>query len=512
MISADQILKGSPFQTNNDYNLNNTTGDLLKFQLQEEHKNKLKAIELNEDNNQNNTKIISGDIFNSSFNSHLQSRLDEGEITLEEIPSLISTPSSESDDIDQSDALLNHQNQENRPNYLNLKVLIENSVFEISKFNKEQIYSLDTLKGLRNLLDEKKDLKNYYLSKLSISKQFISNIIDENLDSNILIKIVKSNNTLNSKILDLNEEINDLTLKINNHNLSCLLLGYIEDIRLSTNSMNSNPNFTNSNNDSKQLFDKFIAYLVSITVGKNINLPPPLDENNNSDESKFNWIKECIDTLLSIDSTSAPNSSMSNQNFTSNAIDSTNVTVPSTSNNTPLKNKNNDGESSFFNESSIYSISPHKTGNSNDNKILNEYKTALNDLRFSHQYLIKEFEYSRENSLKIIQDYRKKNNILEKELAKVKNSSDNSSHDSKDKEIAKLRRELNHLKIDKLGSSNEQIEDSSERQPSIGMSNGILRKEFKKIVSDIQDQYDIELSQERLLRKKCQEELQKMKS
>lgn len=534
MINADQLLKGSPFQTNNDYNLNNTTADLLKFQLQEEQKGKLREIEYNE-NTHDNSKVITGDIFNSSFNSHLQSKLDEGEITIEEIPSLISTPSSETDDTDQSDALMSHQNNQtsstngvsepnSKLNYLNLKVLIENSVFEISKINKDQIFSLETLRGLKNCLDEKKDLKNYYLSKLSISKQFIANVIDENLDPSILIKMVKSNDALSSKILDLNEEIDDLTLKLNNHNLSCLLLGYIEDIRHSSSSMSLNSKTMNETNDSKQVFDKFIAYLVSISVGRNVNLPPPLEENN-SIESKFSWIKQCIDTLLAMDSpisasTSAPTSAGSNQNSMNNVMDNslTHVTVPSTSNNTPLKSRN--GDESILNESSIYSISPQKGGNNAENiRLLNEYKTALNDLRFSHQYLIKEFEYSRENSLKIIQDYRKKNNSLEKEIAKLKDNNESNVHDSKDKEIAKLRRELNNLKIDKLGiadhnnnSSMEQVDETNERAPSsIGMSNGILRKEFKKIVGDIQDQYEMELSQERLLRKKYQEELNNTK-
>lgn len=525
MITSEQVLKGSPFQTNNNYNLNNTTSELLKFQLQEEHKNKTQEIGMNEDvAHHNNPQVLSGDVFNSSFNNHLQSKLDDGEITIEEIPSLISTPSSETDDIDNSDALINHQNNTGL-NYLNLKVLIENSIFEISKINKDQIYSLDSLRGLKNLLEEKKDLKNYYLSKLSISKQFISKVIDENLDSSVLIKIVKSNDSLSSKILELNEEIDDLTSRLNNHNLSCLLLGYIDDIRLSGNSVNSS--LLNHNNDSKQLFDKLIGYLVSVSVGRNINLPPPLNDNNDSIENKFDWVKQCIDTLISADSSSAastvPNSSEINQNFT-NLMDnsSTNMTIPSTSNNTPLRAGKADN--SILNESSIYSMSPHKGINGDDNiKVLNEYRTALNDLRFSHQYLIKEFEYSRENSLKIVQDYRKKNNSLEKELSRLRGSTDNNSHDSKDKEIAKLRRELNHFKIDNLGATHkdsnlaqngDQVADetSSDRPSSIGMSNGILRKEFKKIISDMQDQYEMELSQERLLRKKYQDDLNMSKN
>ena len=43
------------------------------------------------------------------------------------------------------------------------------------------------------------------------------------------------------------------------------------------------------------------------------------------------------------------------------------------------------------------------------------------------------------------------------------------------------------------------------------MSNGILRKEFKKIVGEIQDQYEVELNEERIRRRKLEQELNKLR-
>lgn len=506
MIESDALLKNSPFQTESTYHLSNTTPELLKFQLLEEHKSRIEQI-LNDDTSNEAEYTYNEDYLNSSFNNHLQLKLDEGDLLIDELPSLISTPTSAKSE--ESDTSMDESNQSKRLNYLNLKVLIENCVFEISKISKKSIISLNSIKKIKNLIEEKSELKNYYLSKLSISQQFINNLVDEDIDSTIIVKIVKSNNSLNMKINDLNTEINNLSTKLNNHNLSCLLLGYIEDIKISNNLNTLNLNNT-SNTNYKLIFDKLINYIVSLSVQRSINLPPPNDENNDSFDDKFHWIKQCVDLLI-------------NNNLNSN-FDNTNLTIPSRETSPKVNNNDtSDINNSILNDSSLFSINPQTNpqpipvSKTNDQKVLNDYKTALNDLRFSHQYLIKEFEYSRENSLKIIQDYRKKISQLEKEVSKYKDSNDDNLNasftekdvstssfhdDNKDIEIAKLRKQINLLKVNKLG-------EDSEDEKSKSMSNGILRKEFKKIVSDIQDQYENELNQERLLRQNLQNELNK---
>ncbi|EGV60316.1 hypothetical protein CANTEDRAFT_127449, partial [Yamadazyma tenuis ATCC 10573] len=429
MIDSEAIMKSAPFQGDSSYNLSNTTPELLKFQLQEEHKSKLAQLE-NDDSTHQYT--YNEDYINSSFNNHLQTKLDEGDILIEEIPSLVSTPGSDSD---ASEASIDSSR---KLNYLNLKVLIENSVFEINKLGTKSLISLNSVKKLKQVLEEKTELKKFYLSKLAVSQQFIANVVDEDVDSSILFKIVKTNNLLNTKLIELSEEIGELSLRLSNHNLSCLLLGYIEDIKISNN-MNLNSGNTSANY--KLIFDKLIGYVASLSVQKNINLPPPNDENDSAEE-KFNWLKKCVDTLIS--------SPVSSTQFGHSL---TNLTVPTASSsreNSPrafgndVTDMNN---TSILNESSIFSINPSNTP---DQKILSDYKTALNDLRFSHQYLIKEFEYSRENSLKIIQDYRKRVSALEKELQTQKGHDSPTSTDdnsfsiavAKDQEIAKLKKQL----------------------------------------------------------------------
>ena len=116
-------------------------------------------------------------------------------------------------------------------------------------------------------------------------------------------------------------------------------------------------------------------------------------------------------------------------------------------------------------------------------KTRQEYKTALNDLRFSYEYLSKEYEHSRDSSNKLIHDYRKKISQLERDLktrsanveelmtppttttgsigstrpvtttttlTSTSSTSPSISYDlleSKDKEISRLRKELNLLKL-----------------------------------------------------------------
>lgn len=520
MLESDTFLKNSPFQlshandSSSNFSLSNTTPELLKFQLQEEHRDKLKDINTLDANN----SFLNNEVFQNSFNNHLQSKLDEGDIIIDELPSLISTPTSEFDDTENSEQSLEDVNRKIKPNYMNLKVLIENSAFEISKIDKHSVLSLNKSKDTKLLLEKKKELKAYFVSKFSISQQFISSIMSmDDLDSELLIKVLKSTNKLNEAILNLNEEINDLTSKLNNHNISCLLLGYVEDIRLSNLKANMGSQTGGENNS--QILDKFVSYVASISVQRNINLPEPLD-NAETIEGKFDWIQKCIDTILEV--SPHPNINVNDTQLESTELSMDrslpNVSAPSTNNNSPYKEM----DSSMLNESSFLSYSPNRNNNEN-NRIINEYKTALNDLKFSHQYLLKEFEYSKEHSMKTIHDYRKKNKKLEKELQKYQKPASSSDIQSKDLEISKLRKEINGLRIDSMGSSlsprplgefspNMDTSEDLATRSSNATSSGILRKEFKKIIGDMQDQYEVELNEERVNRKRIEKELERLRN
>ncbi|KAK6462381.1 protein required for some forms of polarized growth, localized to sites of polarized growth [Scheffersomyces coipomensis] len=606
MIDSETFKKNSPFKiTHNDsasnYNLENTTTDLLKFQLQEQYRSKLSELRESRfpEHSNNDLSLLHTTILNDSFSSHLQSNLDKGHVTIGNDSSVSSlsmmsnTPPSDSSESFEIESFID--NTSNKQNYLNLKVLIENSIFDTNKINNNAIMSLSRLQQVKILIEEKKEKQQYLLAKTTISQQFIHEIIlsqsnneleetsnnqdDDELDSKLLSKVLKSTTSLQDQLLTVNLELESLTTQLNNHNMACLVLGYVEDVRLSSSTdlsqqqhqqqipivtddlVTSSPDHTplkssmslqtiNPRSDSLyQSFDVLFSHIASIAAHRNVQLPNP-PSTNDSIDSRIKWACNCIDKISQTNGHTPP------------------LTSSSSIQTTPSKNVSFSHENSFFSNSS--------PKNATDKALL-DYKTALTDLRFSYQYLTKEYEFSRDNSQKLIQEYRKKINQLEKEVSHSKSSTShqlnntnnpnntNNISDSnsniiqlKDKEISKLRRELNLLKIDKLGAkhaNNSQFslisspklvsdnlttsvspftsellsapnhdEPEVEDQRSVnsglspsrpnsygGMSSAILRKEFKKIISDMQDQYEGELSEEKFRRKQLQSEIDKLK-
>lgn len=571
MIDGDAFMKSSPFQIthggdfNHQYNLNNSTPELLKFQLQEQYRTKLSDLKENH-HDLPNLNLLYTQFLQGSFNNHLQTNLDQGNISLEdEVPSLSSTPITDNEE-DSYTCIGN-----SRPNYMNLKLLIENSVFDSSKINKDSILSLSKLKTLRQEIQEKEELKTYLISKSSLSQDFYSEMIlnserheEIGLDTPLLLKFIKLHNLLQQELMRVSDELDESTRRLTNHNLACLVLGYVEDIKLTSMASNKLPLSASSPSDISQgtpiqatneqplqlinkSFDSLFSHIAHIAVQRNIKLPQP-DSRSNPEtiESRIQWAQSCIDTILSVQRV-PPHTPIEDKSM--------NLTVDDSTRNDLTK------DNSFLNELSFTSGSPLRPQNSN--KILADYRTALNDLRFSHEYLTREYEHSKESSIKLIQEYRKKNSLLEKELNKRDGKSPASisnpkidvddSFDTKDKEISRLRKELNLLKIDKLGikqggskltspttSSTSNISTLSPitsnfsadymdagpesadvnclistRPTSIGtnsMSNGILRTEFKKIVEDIHNQYELQLGEEKLQRRKLQEALNAINS
>lgn len=588
MIDTETFIKNSPFQiTHNDsassYNLTNATPELLKFQLQEQYRNTLK--EMNEkpsmDASGMETSMANTLYFEDSFNSHLQANLDLGNIALSDsIPSLSSTPTCESEDGEIDTFILGSSN---KPTYLNLKVLIENSILDTSKINKDAILSLSTLKQLKDTIEYKKESREYIGQKLELSQLFITNFVlkqgnelleaqedNEELDSKLLMKILKQSTELLEQFTKINEELELLLTKLNNHNMACLVLGYVEDVRLSGSYSQANssdllsalnqhtqdspfvspkktgtPKLYRQESLLKQ-FDLLFSHIAAVAVQHNVSLPPPSPSNSDSIEARTRWAQLCIDAVARNVDTTIPKSNES-ASTTASVLGST------------------------YQDLSIFSTSLQKSNTAVNERTLAEYKTALNDLRFSHQFLTKEYELSRENLIKVIHEYRRKMAAMEKELTRMKSGNEHTGHgdsfsddseSAKDKEIARLRKELSLLKVDRMGTkpslSNTSshvssplgghmlapyesmaaltsatslvsnlhnvslIEDDEglESRPSSssgvplsngGTSNGILRKEFKKIVNDIHDQYEVELSQEKMKRKKLQEEYMKMR-
>lgn len=516
MLDPDSFMKNSPYQLKHtdNYNLANTTHDLLKFQLLEQARNEpgwgpstlsqlLDGFDSSILQNAHSDKIGKDDAETRSDES-----FDDSEL------SGISTPSS-----DVSTPWKAAADRDPR-SYLNLKVLIENSVFDTSKMSQKAVIPLHKVKKLKQQIVDKQEHKDYLTERISISSQFCSTLLsnaetsEDQLDPKILLKILKQTVNLQLELMSASQELEALSTKLNNHNMACLVLGYVEDVKmsaLSTGSQFSDPaSQADITKDAEllQAIDVLFSHVASLAAQKNISLPDySSDSDQDSLQAKLLWTKQCIDAIAQ--------QPASAEGAFSESYD-------------PI------ADSSVVRDHSFLSASPYdayKNNSSSDNKTLSEYKLALNDLRFSHQYFMKEYEYLKENSLKTILDYRRKNGVLQKELNFLKNGSStslasSSSRDileSKDKEIAQLRREINAYKIEFLGNKSPRNSvqgalptpddnDGESFSPSFkplgsSMSNAILRKEFKKIVADMQDQYEIELSEERYKRRDLEEKL-----
>lgn len=522
MLDPETFMKNSPFQVSNNisYNLSNTTPELLKFQLQEQTRAQIQP-----------PHTLNSPLAESAFNCHLQNILNENRVSFDEdtdgndenlqisLRSEASTPSSEVSDSWKSVADLKDQH------YSNLRVLIENSVFDTSKISPKSILSLNKLQSVKKTIAEKKELKEYLEEKCLLSNQFCSTLLAtpqsplSELDSLLLLKVLKQISDLQLRLMDVSQELDQLNAQLQTHNLVCLVSGYIEDVRISNLSRNDSFGATSERPrggdeiQSLKAFEALFSHIASLAAQKNVPLPEyPSNSTADTLQDKIKWASDCINSLVS--TSSVPSSAVTEE------ADHTGFE-----------------EDSLVKDHSFLSASPYTPykKNANQEKVLSEYKLALDDLKFSQEYFAKEYEYLKENSLKTILEYRKKNTYLEKELNRVSNSTSSaapqiSSRDSlksKDQEIFRLRRELNNLKIDSMGGqkspnstaavsssllssleSNKQDEEPSNSVASPthlqSMSTAILRKEFKKIVEDIQDQYEIELEEERAKRRELE--------
>ena len=74
------------------------------------------------------------------------------------------------------------------------------------------------------------------LSKIAISQSFFNDVIvsqDQDIEKELLIKLMKTQSSLQSKLISTTTELESLKEKLANHNISCLVLGYIEDVKAS---------------------------------------------------------------------------------------------------------------------------------------------------------------------------------------------------------------------------------------------------------------------------------------
>lgn len=519
MIDPETLGRSLPFAMAHgdalfNYHLDQTTPDLLKLQLHDHYRTKLQELKLFDNDD---LHLLNGQFVDLQFNIHLQQQLDSGEIALG-VPLLTLLLSLDDDDQFDLDEFVDKAST--NPNYMNLKVLIEHLLFDTHKLTKDAILLLAALNQLKQHLQTKRDLQGYLLNKMTVLLQFIRLIVDQQLlDAALLLKILKLYLDLQTQLRDATREVELAQHKLNHHNLACLVLGYVEDVRMSAPSgelqrlqlVGPGPRAP-ARELVLLLFDLLFSHIAAIAAQRNVLLPPPPLPIVELLELKTKWAQECIDAVLA---TQPPDALVTG--------------VPPL----PLKDELPDAQ-------------------------LAHYKTALNDLRFSHQYLVKEYELLRELAQKLITDYRKRIALLETQVAlqelaaaDVSYTHDLDAVDQKDREIARLRKELSLLKVDRAGlttphpmfsllplmlhaaelpfssSANVAIlpirelalpdtEDDAlltllATGPRHGTSAGILRKEFKKIVADIHEQYEVSLGEERIRRRKLQEELEKLR-
>ncbi|KAI3403651.2 PEA2 [Candida oxycetoniae] len=599
MIEPESFIANSPYsQTHGNsldkFNITNTTSELLKFQLQEQHRTSLAKAQ-NLDKEESDILNYGTNIFHNSFNGHLQERIECGSISIHSLSSLSSsgTPSNgdelvynederEEEKEEKQEALeAVLQRQSKNPNYLNLKILMENSIFDASLIGKNAIMPLHNLEQVKSTISDKTDLQHYLLSKIFLTSQFINQVTNEDSDLSVLSRAVKIMQSLSQQAMQNNKELDALKQKLNEHNMSCLLLGYIDDVKRNQtmdpqellmggngsngidigmgNGSGAPPSITTgsptrmqassalpspmkANQSHVKIFDSLFSYIASVAAQRGVSLPSP-EANLESVQMKIEWLQQCLDKLLE--------------------------SSPASSTYTTSGETNTTKKDGIFDEGSSLPVQT-KTAL----KALSEYKTALTDLRFSYQYLAKEYELSRATSSKTIQEYRKKLEKLKNEtnFGTESNSVSFSSNrrytsssmlssasiDDKDKEISKLRKELNLLKVDSFGSQQNNLKVKSPSQndftknvspvtgwslgvsptesengtvsenngdvtiatsptstqqtpQSSGVSNALLKKEFKKIISEMQDQYELELTEERLKRKKLEDELSRLR-
>ncbi|CAK9440286.1 uncharacterized protein LODBEIA_P43860 [Lodderomyces beijingensis] len=552
------------------FNISNTTNGLLKFHLQEEHRSTMNKL-------QNQNRATSNEythVYQDSLNALLQTRLDRGSLFMSSLPSLTSAftdpdpeDEEEIDDDDEEegggeqnslDRFLSRESKD--PNFLNLKILIENSLLDASRLEENSIMSLGHLELVKKSILEKSELQHYLYTKLNLAHEFVKSVLlpsdsTPSSDSSRAMSMIIS---LQEQLGQTTAELEDLQQKLNDHNLSCLLLGYIDDVRRhqkanelnelnesasptsperlqlqsqlqQQQSLTSAPLDSNSQANAK-VFDALFGHVASVAAQRGATLPIP-DRALTTTDVQIGWLQSCIDAVLASEASTSD--------------------APSAS-----------AELSAVADDCEIKLTEAETFRSES-----EYKTALADLRFSYEYLAKEYEMSRISTSKLIQTYRRKIESLESQnkLGYRANQSSSTvdllspSHD-KDQEISRLRRELNLLKVNKTGSSTppdtggastlvssstNQAEHSTNISPvtraglgapfsslnvspsdeqdgswsssptkavsSRGVSNDILRKEFKKIVNELQDQYEMDLTEERLKRKKLEEELARLK-
>ncbi|SCV03950.1 LAMI_0H12244g1_1 [Lachancea mirantina] len=204
--------------------------------------------------------------------------------------------------------------------------------------------------------------------------------------------------------------------------------------------------------------DEVTSYLLSSALQKGIDLKPE-SQRHSGDQNDVSFLKECIDSIL--------------EGYSSG--------------------NNNQGKTL------------------DDEKSSSELELALKDLRLAHSYLTRRFENDRNEHLRSIDQLTKTNEELSHELLAFHSKFRNiqTKYSELQKETTQLEEKL---RLNSLTSLSSPEADASSLN-SVGSNGGrpqslaIMRKEFKKVLSETQRKYETELREERELRRSLEREL-----
>lgn len=399
--------------------------------------------------------------------------------------------------------------------YLKINILAENAIASVPRETK--LLTLPELSAIQQQIKDleatRAEIKAQLKSNASLIEKSISGNPNSNEDTGIITTIASSNNALVSRLIDVTTEIDNKKAYLSKQYILALAFTHIDGT--SSQHIEQEKKEQRINHDKQN--DELLSHIASVAVQRNVMLPPP---SGDTPEHKSSWAKECLNTLLQ----SQPNT----------VTDTTREVSPETSE-APDKTKEQ-----------VYKL-----------------KTALQDLQFAHTYLTKQFESERSMNTTAAETHQKKRVALENKLSETVMLLERANQrnilveheknviEAKMTELSKqnqdLQKTVTQLKIDNLGYIQESSplspvsdKENSPASPMTGISVSldptdlnpktpllqqnlntkfghsptspmkfnssisVMRGEFKKMVHEIQQDYESQLEKEKNERKRLE--------
>ncbi|CDK28969.1 unnamed protein product [Kuraishia capsulata CBS 1993] len=310
---------------------------------------------------------------------------------------------------------------------------------------------------------------------------------------------------------ELYRSLNEVNERLTNHNLLSTSMGQLSDPLFdgTTETVRGTIRFDNAEShttsrssvsagnwdtqETNRALEDLLSLVMSLSIQKNIELSQPDPEILGSLSGKINWATNCVDEIMRSDLQFSPSSDQAPRRLKS------------------VRNAYSDSEE------------------------LLKLRTAVKDLNFSQKYLGRQFEDERAQYHQTISTLRK--NLQGAQNLLVKSNSDltqqanqvlnmelklnevESQLMSKKSELLQLTKEVNLLRVDSLGTFNAKALspqqgpttptlpnfDSPNSPNKSNVSVSILKAEFKKLVTKINEKYESDLNAERTERMRLQE-------